>query len=78
MLEKIEKAIQDDLDRDFPEVSKLRADFTGKAVKHQASVAEQLLDLANTVKTIQQDIDAFQEMVVSRLDALRKRLGSRS
>ena len=79
MLDELEKKIQDDLDKDFPGVSKLKASFVGKVPPSQvATVAEQLLAVAESIKSITKDIDALQEEFVERLNDLRKRLGSKS
>lgn len=78
MLDEMEKAVQADLDADFPGVTKLKADFAGKVPPSKvATVAEQLLGVAETIKSIHRDIDAIQTEMINRLDALRRRLGSK-
>jgi hypothetical protein len=78
MLDELEKNIQADLDKDFPGVSKLKANFAGKIPPSQvATVAEQLLAVAESIKSITKDIDALEEEFRDRLNDLRKRLGSK-
>ena len=80
MLDDLEKAVQKDLDADFPGVERLRANFKGGVVPPSkvATVADQLLGVAETIKNINRDIDALQAEMIARLDDLRKRLGGRS
>lgn len=73
MLKELEKAVQDDLDKDFGDVPKLKADF----YQRPASVAEQLLSVAESIKAIHREMDEMQTEMVRRLDTLRSKLGSR-
>jgi len=67
MLKELEKAIQNDLDKDFPE-AKLKADFAKfKGPRTGPSVAEQLLAVAESVKAVQADIDAMQDEYIARI-----------
>jgi hypothetical protein len=75
MLKDLEKAVQDDLDKDFPEASKLKANFTVKPPI--LSVADQLLAIAKTLESIDQDIDVMQQEFINRCMAIRQRLRSR-
>jgi len=79
MLDDLEKAVQKDLDADFPGVERLRANFKGGVVPPSkvATVAEQLLGVAETIKHIHRDLDALQTEMTTRLDDLRRRLGSK-
>jgi hypothetical protein len=80
MLDELEKAVQKDLDTDFPGVEKLRANFKGGIVPPSkvATVADQLLGVAETIKGINKDIDNLQREMIDRLNELRQRLGGRS
>ncbi len=73
MLKELEKAVQADLDKDFGDVPKLKADF----YQRPASVAEQLLGVAESIKAIHREMDEMQTEMVRRLDTLRSKLGSR-
>jgi hypothetical protein len=78
-LDDLEKAVQKDLDADFPGVERLKANFKGGVVPPSkvATVAEQLLGVAESIKGITADIDALQHEMLTRLDAIRRRLGSK-
>jgi hypothetical protein len=83
MLDELEKKIQNEIDKDFPGVSRLKADFAGKqmpmaAQLHVPSVAEQLLSVAESVKAIHKEMDELQAEMVRRLDVLRGKLGSKA
>ena len=78
MLDDLEKAVQKDLDADFPGVERLKANFKGVVPPSKvATVAEQLLGVAESIKGITAEIDALQHEMLTRLDAIRRRLGSK-
>ena len=78
MLDELEKSMQGELEKDFPGVSKLRADFAGKVPPGKVtSVAEQLLSVAESIKAIHAEIDALEKEMGNRLNSLRKSLGSK-
>lgn len=78
MLDELEKSIQKDLDADFPGVERLKANLKPVPPSKIATVADQLLGVAETIRSINKDIDTLQSDMIARLDELRKRLGGRS
>ena len=78
MLTDLEKVVQDDLDKDFPNVPKLKANFTGRPPHSTASVADQILSVADAIRSVHREIDALQTEMTARLNDLRKRLGVKS
>ncbi|HET7238623.1 MAG TPA: hypothetical protein VFI76_06330 [Terrimicrobiaceae bacterium] len=68
----MEKAIADGIDKEFKRMPRPPA-----AELSFASMAEQLLNMAETVKSLHRDIDALQQDFINKLNELRDRLGSK-
>lgn len=78
MLQELEKAIQKDLDNDFPDVPTLKANFAGlRTPGEPLSVADQLLTIAGAIRNVNVEIDATQEEFDRLLDQLRAEMAKR-
>jgi len=61
----------------LPKINSIPTERPNTIPNGPASVAEQMVGVASTIKGIHRDLDALQADFVKQLDALRKRLGGR-
>jgi hypothetical protein len=79
-LDNLEKSLQSELEKEMPNISRLKTEQTGMRMPKAAtlSVAEQLLGVAEQIREIHKEIDMLQTEMTTRLDVLRNKLGSKS
>jgi hypothetical protein len=71
-VQELEKSVNAELEQDFPGITKLKADYASRSPK---SVAEQLLIVAESIRSVHREMDALQDEMIARLNIMRKNLG---